>query len=365
MFMRESIRIQNLLNEHWIDKCGTLEGVLLGTPVCDDHWYRFLQMVITENRRKRKLNEYMNLDKKSDKRFGLTYKDISSKVMQHLCYLESESTDERALEEEGWGDYASEIAWPTLDKLTIGKSTFVIEKHCENKIRIKEVNNQKFDHDDYPLFSGQFSNFLYQTIIEGRQHEVSEDLKQAIYIDSLLSKVFGFLYIPLDAQLQREVYSIIQGYAPKVARYRFLALWSLLDKIHTETSIRHDVTNLWVENPAWEKSFQLFRSVIQGLGRVVKPTLSGFRILGNSGAIYTVEPNEFLDWNQPWVVKKKGGKGKKICIDVQMSMPPGDMLCSLALSLRDDLNSMKHIHTLNPNVRQEDGYGALHELFRN
>ena len=50
---------------------------------------------------------------------------------------------------------------------------------------------------------------------------------------------------------------------------------------------------------------------------------------------------------------------KKICIDVQMSMPLGDMLCSLALSLRDDLNSMKHIHTLNPNVRQEDGYGSI------
>ena len=227
------------------------------------------------------------------------------------------------------------------------------------------MNNEKFDQDDYPLFSGQFSSFLYETIIEGRQHEVLEDLKQAVYIDSLLSKVFGCLDIPLNAQLQREVYSIIQGYAPKVERYRFLALWSILDKIHTETNIRHDVTNLWVENPAWEKSFQLFRSVIKGLGRVVKPTVSGFRILGNSGAIYTVEPNEFLDWNQPWVVKKKGGKGKKICIDVQMSMPLGDMLCSLALSLRDDLNSMKHIHTLNPNVRQEDGYGALHELFRN
>ena len=365
VFMRESIRLQNLLSEHWMENCGTLDGVLRSKPICDNEWFQFLQMVITEKRRTRKLNEYMNIDKILDKKSGLTYKDICSKVMQHLCYLESESIDERALEEEGWGDYASEIVWPTLDKLTIDESTFVIEKNCDNKIRIKEVNNEKFDQDDYPLFSGQFSSFLYETIIEGRQHEVLEDLKQAVYIDSLLSKVFGCLDIPLNAQLQREVYSIIQGYAPKVERYRFLALWSILDKIHTETNIRHDVTNLWVENPAWEKSFQLFRSVIKGLGRVVKPTVSGFRILGNSGAIYTVEPNEFLDWNQPWVVKKKGGNGKKICIDVTMSMPLGDMLCSLALSLRDDLNSMKHIHTLNPNVRQEDGYGALHELFRN
>ena len=117
-----------------------------------------------------------------------------------------------------------------------------------------------------------------------------------------------------------------------------------------------------MENPAWEKSFQLFRSVVQSLGRAIKPTVLGFRILGNSGAIYTVEPCKFLDWNQPWVVKKKGSKGKKICIDITYSMPLGDMLCSLVLSLRDDLNSMKHIHTLNPNHQRGEGFQGLAQL---
>ena len=137
VFMRESIRLQNLLSEHWMENCGTLDGVLRSKPICDDEWFQFLQMVITEKRRTRKLNEYMNIDKNLDKKSGLTYKDICSKVMQHLCYLESESIDERALEEEGWGDYASEIVWPTLDKLTIDESTFVIEKTVRIRFALK------------------------------------------------------------------------------------------------------------------------------------------------------------------------------------------------------------------------------------
>ena len=360
LFIKESIKVQALLRENWAEHCGTLEG-LECKPIDDQRWYQFLRIVMTEEERLSKLKRYIDMDK-LPKKSGLTLEKISLEIREHLSYLETATTDQRLLEEDGWRDYAEEIKWPVLDKLTIGSNTFVIERHSDSHILLKEVNNEEFEYSDYPIRPFHFCNFLFREICEERQNKISVGVKWLVRIDSLLSKVFDDIDVPLNPQLQREVYYIIQGYAPQVEKYRFLALWSFLDKIHPETNIHHPVTNLWVENPAWEKSFQLFRSVVQSLGRAIKPTLSGFRILGNSGAIYTVEPSKFLDWNQPWIVKKKGGEGKKICIDITHSMPLGDMLCSLVLSLRDDLNSMKHIHTLNPNNQRGEGFQGLLNL---
>ena len=305
LFMKHSIDLQNLLREQWASNCGNPQQYLKSKPQCDHEWFEFLHMVTSVKRQSIDINNKLNAES------GLTHQDIFLKINNHLNYLEHASIDERLLQQEGWSDYAREIAWPALDKLIIGKNTFVIERHCEHKILIKEVNFQKFEDDDYPLISGQFSRFLFVEISHGRENEIPQGLRHLVGIDRLLSKLFGCLYIPLNSQLQREIYWILQGGAPIVEKYRFLALWSLLDKLHTDTNVNHDVTNLWVENPAWQKSFQLFRSVIKGIGRAVKPTVTGFRILGTSGSIYTVEPNDFLDWKQPWVVKRKGSNGKK------------------------------------------------------
>ena len=48
--MRESMRLQNLLSKHWTENSGTLDGVLRSKPICDDEWFQFLQMVITEKK---------------------------------------------------------------------------------------------------------------------------------------------------------------------------------------------------------------------------------------------------------------------------------------------------------------------------
>ena len=230
LFIKESIKAQALLRENWAEHCGTLEG-LECKPIDDQRWYQFLRIVMTEEERLFKLKRYIDMDK-LPKKSGLTLEKISLEVREHLSYLETATTDQRLLEEDGWSDYAEEIKWPVLDKLTIGSNTFVIERHSDSHILLKEVNNEEFEYSDYPIRPFHFCNFLFREICEERQNKISVGVNMLVRIDSLLSKVFDDIDVPLNPQLQRKYTISFRDMPPQVEKYRFLAPWSFLDKIH-------------------------------------------------------------------------------------------------------------------------------------
>ena len=339
-----------------------LEQMVQDLPNSNEDWLNFLGHIIDWNsNRHQTLTHWL----KGTITIGNHSVDsIKQSVTKHLVYLEHFSIDERLLSSRGWGDYAQEIQWPEAKKLIIGEHTFVIELGTSDRcIKILEINGKSFATTIFfvkpiSINIDLFCSFMAEMATLG-QNKLALELDRVTGITTRLNDIFPQVYVPHNYQLQVEIYSLIHGYSAIKFKYRFLALWwKALNQFSLETRFG------WKSDDSWAKSFQLLRNIQNSLGRKIRSTITGIRLFGKSGTIYSITPSKYLDVLQPWIVKK-AGKDEKICIDLQTgqeNLPLGDALASLILSLHDDLGSMQFIHTLSPNGQSPIQFRGLGEL---
>lgn len=339
-----------------------LEQMVQNLPNSNEDWLNFLGHIIGwDSKRHQTLTHWVKGNITIE---NLSFDSIKQSVIQHLIYLEHSSIDERLLSSKGWGDYAREIQWPEPKKLIIGDHTFAVESGKSDRcINILEINGKSFATTIFfvkpiSINTDLFCSFMAEMATLGK-NKLTMELDRVAGITTRLNDIFPQVHVPHNYQLQVEIYAIIHGYSSIKLKYRFLALWW---KVFNQYNYNSRFG--WKSNDSWAKSFQLLRNVQNSLDRKIKSTITGIRLIGRSGTIYSITPGKYLDALQPWIVKK-AGKDDKICIDLQTgqeNLPLGDALASLILSLHDDLGSMQFIHTLTPNGQSPNQFRGVGEL---
>ena len=149
--------------------------------------------------------------------------------------------------------------------------------------------------------------------------------------------------LPKITKLQHEFNEIISGNQGLLAKE--LMICSL-----------YKYQNLGIIEPIMEpsrvRSFQFLGQIVADLGSCVTPIREGLLVESISGNSYQIEKSNFLRRNFDvvvfWTVHEVF-TGKHICIDIvdnENILPDGDYLATILLSLYDDHDSSRLIHTL-------------------